>query len=197
MISSYNLASGLEIFKALSSELRVQIYRTVSENEGINLRQLAHELRIPMSTLSPHMQLLRNSELIYLIEQNTPQGKQKCCYLKNRSEQFAITVTTPQNNIRTARSEIPLGCYTDFSVTPTCGLASRTAFIGKLDQPRAFTLMERYQANILWFRTGYLEYVLPNPLPPAAGSNKFPFPSKSVPNLHRPITITLRISASP
>lgn len=166
MITSYNLANGLPVFKALGSDLRVQIYQAIRKNEGTNIKQLSHELRMPMSTLSPHLQILKESGLIYLIDESTSQGKQKCCFLRNQLEQIAVDIIPPKKRFLTSRIEVPLGHYTDFSIVPPCGLATRTAFIGgSLDQPKSFADPERYHASILWFQNGYLEYALPNPVP--------------------------------
>lgn len=57
---------------------------------------------------------------------------------------------------------ITMGHYTDFQVTPTCGLATTEKIIGYFDDPRYFWDVDRVNANILWFTKGYIEYKLPN-----------------------------------
>ena len=52
-----------------------------------------------------------------------------------------------------------------YEVYPTCGLASATALIGEVDDPRYFTHPDRYNADILWFTKGYVEYAIPNFIP--------------------------------
>ncbi|MBO6292636.1 MAG: hypothetical protein J6N51_10345 [Selenomonas sp.] len=59
-------------------------------------------------------------------------------------------------------TEIPIGQYSDFSITPTCGLATPEELIGKVDDPSFFDDPRRSQAGILWFSTGFVEYRLPN-----------------------------------
>lgn len=166
MITSYHLTNGLPVFKALGSELRVKIYNTIGQKEGTNIKQLSRELRIPMSTLSPHLRILKESGLIYLIDESTSQGKQKCCYLRNRLEQIAVEIMPPKERTFICKEEVPIGTYMDFNIVPPCGIASRTAFIGRLDQPKYFADPGRYHGSVLWFQTGYLEYALPNPVPP-------------------------------
>lgn len=61
---------------------------------------------------------------------------------------------------------MPVGMYTDCSVQPTCGLASKEGILGCPDDPRSFYLPERSSAALLWFsEAGYVEYRFPNPMP--------------------------------
>ena len=48
---------------------------------------------------------------------------------------------------------------------PTCGMASASALIGEVDDTRYFAHPDRYNADILWFTKGYVEYVIPNFIP--------------------------------
>jgi predicted transcriptional regulator len=63
---------------------------------------------------------------------------------------------------------MPIGGYTSVNVQPTCGLASPTSLIGFLDDPLSFYEPERIQAGLVWFRSGYLEYMFPYRLPKSA-----------------------------
>ena len=57
---------------------------------------------------------------------------------------------------------VPIGQYTDFEITPTCGLATTEKIIGYFDDTRSFLDSQRVAANILWFTQGFVEYKLPN-----------------------------------
>jgi predicted transcriptional regulator len=63
---------------------------------------------------------------------------------------------------------MPIGAYVDAVVSPTCGIASETGIIGHLDDPGTFYDPDRVQAQLLWFRHGYVEYRFPNRLPSGA-----------------------------
>ena len=52
------------IFKALGSPVRVKILRLIQEKEGLNIKQLAQNLQLPVTTLSPHLVLLEEAGLI-------------------------------------------------------------------------------------------------------------------------------------
>ncbi|MEJ5203471.1 MAG: transcriptional regulator, partial [Anaerolineales bacterium] len=63
---------------------------------------------------------------------------------------------------------MPIGHYMDCQVAPTCGLASETGIIGLLDDPASFYEPAHVNAQLIWFRKGYVEYRFPNRLPPRA-----------------------------
>ena len=52
--------------------------------------------------------------------------------------------------------------YCNYSVYPTCGLATTHNIIGEFDDPRYFGAPERVNAGILWFTHGSIEYRIPN-----------------------------------
>ncbi|MGN1144877.1 MAG: transcriptional regulator, partial [Acetatifactor sp.] len=58
------------------------------------------------------------------------------------------------------------GYFTSCSIAPTCGLSTPSKIIGSLDDVKAFTFPEHFDAGILWFGSGYVEYGLPNHLLP-------------------------------
>ncbi len=159
-----SLDAQFSVFQALSSDLRIRILKQILAHRGINLRQTAQQLGLSMSTLSPHIAKLEECGLIYILDVPASHGMQKCCY--PAMDQIAIDFTQDAaRHSRLYRAEIPVGGYSDFSVAPTCGLATEHAFLGHLDEPRLFTHPDRRKARILWFTTGYVEYLLPNFIP--------------------------------
>lgn len=61
-------------------------------------------------------------------------------------------------------TEVPVGQFTNFSVKPSCGLADRNGYIGKVDNPSYFMDPHRMDAGMVWWNDGFLEYQLPNHL---------------------------------
>ncbi|MCD8074708.1 MAG: helix-turn-helix domain-containing protein [Lachnospiraceae bacterium] len=160
MTSPVTLKEQLPLFQALSSELRIQILKLIAANSGISLKQIAAILKIPLSTLSPHINKLIACGLIRVEEEAASHGMQKCCY--PRTTQILVDFGDAGNRLPLYQAEIPIGQYSDFNVTPTCGLATANSFLGALDEPRLFAHPESQKAGILWFTTGYVEYILPN-----------------------------------
>ena len=60
---------------------------------------------------------------------------------------------------------MPVGGYSESRVDPTCGLAGEDGLIGFLDDPSSFFEPGRLGAQLVWFRSGYLEYRFPNRVP--------------------------------
>lgn len=165
MLNSYNLSNGLPIFKAFSSEIRVRLFQYITRNEGRNIRQIAQAMQMPVTSLTPHLQVLEQCGLVRTIETATAHGKQKCCFTISGMDSLEICLHMGNPECSTYIMELPVGSYSDFSVTPTCGLASTSSFIGQLDEPRYFAHPAHQEAGILWFTTGYVEYILPCFLP--------------------------------
>lgn len=165
MISSYNLENGLPVFQALASEIRIQILNLISQQDGITPKEISVLLNIPVSTLTPHLHILSDCGLILIKDAVTEHSRKKHCHLMPDLEQLMISLDVAAPAHPVYRAEVPIGSYGSFSVTPTCGLATPTSFIGLLDQPRYFAHPGRTQAEILWFSSGYIEYVLPNFIP--------------------------------
>lgn len=154
----------LPLFQTLSSELRIQIMKLILSRSGINLKQIAKHMGLSMSTLSPHISKMEECGLLRIVDVPASHGIQKCCY--PNMEQILIDFTrVAANQIRVYQAEIPVGSFSDFSVTPTCGLATELSFLGQVDEPRQFAHPDRRKARILWFTTGYVEYLLPNFIP--------------------------------
>lgn len=59
-------------------------------------------------------------------------------------------------------TDLKIGHFTDFSVRPTCGLATEKNIVGKSDDPKYFLDSERVDAALLWFSEGFVEYKIPN-----------------------------------
>lgn len=158
------LSAQLPVFQALSSDLRIGILKKIAAHRGMNLKQISKEMGLPMSTLSPHIAKLEECGLISIADIPASHGIQKCCF--PNAEQIVIDFTKEaEKHSMIYQAEIPVGSYADFSVTPTCGLATESMFLGQLDEARLFAHPERRRARILWFTTGYVEYFLPNFIP--------------------------------
>ncbi len=125
---------------------------------------ISKKLHIPPSTLAPHMQILKEANLITIVD--SALSSHKNCYVPDRISQFMVDMSffIKGESLR-YQSSIPVGYYSNFQVTPPCGMASSTRFLGQLDEPRYFSQLTRNQADIIWFTTGYLEYPLPNYIP--------------------------------
>lgn len=127
-MKSCSVSDGLAIFKALGSPVRVQILRLIQEKEGLNIKQIAQSLKLPVTTLSPHLNLLAEAGLIEFRDEALTHGTQKCCYFAKDWDQLLINMALSGPALQIYSAEIGVGHFSDFSVTPTCGLATSTSF---------------------------------------------------------------------
>ena len=64
MLHIKTLDEGLEIFKALGSDIRIQIIKTLLANSGMNMNELASSLNITNSALTSHIKKLEDCGLV-------------------------------------------------------------------------------------------------------------------------------------
>lgn len=167
MLHVKNLDEGLEIFKALGSELRINIIKLLQENHEMNMNELATSLGITNGALTSHIKKLEESGIIQVMTERGSHGNQKVC--KVAVDKIVVDVESEENeeDQNIYNTEIKVGHYSDYDVYPTCGLATSQSIVGEVDDPRYFSHPDRINAGILWFTKGYIEYMIPNLLPSA------------------------------
>ena len=144
---------------ALSSPTRIQILKLLYYN-SYNVGEIAAKLQIPASSAALHIRTLENANLINTKLQPGSRGSMKLCSRKNDCVKIYLSGIDPNIN-RVQTVAMPIGFFSDCSVSPTCGIASETAQIGFDDRPDSFFLPARIGAQILWTSSGYVEYKFP------------------------------------
>ncbi len=163
MLHITSLNDGLEIFKALGSDVRVQILNILLENNNMSMNELASRLNITNGALTGHIKKLESSGLISTSSESAGHGNQKICSV--HLDKILIDLEKPEDFQNIYNTELKVGHYSSYNICPTCGLASSKALIGEVDDARYFEHPDRYNADILWFTKGYVEYVIPNFIP--------------------------------
>lgn len=163
MLHITSLTDGLEIFKALGSDVRVEILNILLENNNMSMNELASRLNITNGALTSHIKKLESSGLITTSSESAGHGNQKICSV--HLDKILIDLEKEADFANVYNTELRVGHYSNYSICPTCGLASSKALIGEVDDPRYFEHPDRYNADILWFTKGYVEYVIPNFIP--------------------------------
>lgn len=163
MLHITSLNDGLEIFKALGSDVRVQILNILLENNNMSMNELASRLNITNGALTGHIKKLESSGLISTLSESAGHGNQKICSV--HLDKILIDLEKPEDFQNVYNTELKVGHYSSYNICPTCGLASSKALIGEVDDARYFEHPDRYNADILWFTKGYVEYVIPNFIP--------------------------------
>ncbi len=163
MIHITELNEGLEVFKALGSEVRIQILNILLENGHMSMNQLASQLNITSGALTGHIKKLEDCGLITISNQVMGHGNQKIYSIKQ--DKLLVDFEKPIDDMNTFNTQIKVGQFTSHNVSPTCGLATSKSLIGELDDIRYFDHPNRFQADIIWFTKGYVEYTIPNLIP--------------------------------
>ncbi|WP_199620043.1 ArsR/SmtB family transcription factor [Paenibacillus alkalitolerans] len=159
MIHIKELKSGLNIFKALSSEIRIEILELLAAHNSLNLNEISEKLGITNGAVSMHIKKLEECGLIDITTAVGKHGIQKLCYLNEDLLTVELRNTEPENIYEV---DIKVGHYSDYQAHPTCGLATKDAIIGEFDDPRYFADPQHINASIIWMSKGYLEYRIPN-----------------------------------
>ncbi|MDU1847733.1 MAG: winged helix-turn-helix transcriptional regulator [Niallia nealsonii] len=159
MIHIKDLRSGIPIFKALSSEIRVEILSLLTKNGSLNLNEIAQKLNLSNGAVTMHIKKLEESGIIDVSTAVGKHGIQKICYLNEN----LLTVELQNNKSENYYEyEIKVGHYCDYLAEATCGLATKDSIIGEFDDPRYFADPEHIKAGIVWLTKGFLEYRIPN-----------------------------------
>lgn len=163
MLHITSLNDGLEIFKALGSDVRIEILNILLENNNMSMNELASRLNITNGALTSHIKKLESSGLITTASESAGHGNQKICSV--HLDKILIDLEKQEDFQNVYNTELRIGHYSDYEICPTCGIASNQNIIGSVDDSRYFEHPERYNADILWFTKGYVEYVIPNFIP--------------------------------
>ena len=146
---------------ALSTELRLNIIKLL-QAEKLSCLELSKQLGYPLSTISANVKILEAAQLILTETIPAKNGYQKICsivysdihiyfaeYLKRRPSESIYEIV------------VPIGSYMDCHVFPTCGFVSKSAGVSKTDDAAEFFHPLRLEAELIWFRKGWLEYKIP------------------------------------
>lgn len=163
MLHIKSLDEGLELFKALGSDIRIDIIKLLLANHNMNMNELASALSITNGALTSHIKKLEDCGIISISSESGGHGNQKNCTVC--LDKILVDMTPQGDDDSVYKTNIKVGHYSNFSIFPTCGLASSSSLIGQVDDARYFTHPDRYQADIVWFTKGYVEYIIPNFIP--------------------------------
>lgn len=163
MIHITSLDDGVELFKALGSDVRIQILKILLENDRMSMNQLATQLNLSNGALTGHIKKLEECGLISTSNESASHGNSKLCSVIQ--DKIVIEIEKPLDLANVSTTDIKVGQFSKYDICPTCGLANSASVIGEIDDARYFAHPDHFNADILWFTKGYVEYALPNLVP--------------------------------
>lgn len=147
------------ISDALSSEVRRKVLRLLCE-KSYSVFELSRATGVSMSTMSFHLKMLRDAGLIKMLPAPNNRGNEK--NVSQNCERILLTFDAGKKGEKNLFTfDIPLGSYFSFDVTPPCSLMSSRGKIDELDQTAAFYSPKRFEARLVAFSQGHLEYRVP------------------------------------
>ena len=162
MLYFRSISEAENVFKALSTPMRLKIMEMIYKDYSMSMNDLAESLGLTNGAISMHVSKLEEAGLVRIKITSGKRGAMKI--VRPRYDRLMIDLAPAKEAKHCYIDDIRIGYYTTCHGTPTCGLATNKDIIGSLDDPRVFSFPERFQAGILWFASGYVEYNLPNHL---------------------------------
>ena len=122
-----NATDGLEVLKGLSSSVRISILKLLHSRAPLNVNEISDALSLPQSTVATNVQVLESCDLIRTETVKATKGQQKICAA--RFDEIVLRFDDYDLKTRSNVIELsmPLGLYTNCSVSPPCGLCSSEA----------------------------------------------------------------------
>lgn len=154
---------AVEISKVIANEHRMNILKILSTGPH-NVNELAEKLGLPFSTTAVNVKKLEDVNLI-ITELVPGRGTQKIN--SKNYDRIVIDLFTEdkEKDKNVITIDMPIGEYVDCQAEPSCGLVGDTDYIGIQDDPRSFYEPGRREAQLLYFRLGFVEYRYPNRIP--------------------------------
>ena len=135
MLHIKKLDEGVELFKALGSELRINILKLLLEHKEMNMNELATRLGITNGALTSHIKKMEEVGLITVLSERGGHGNQKLCRVGLDKILVDIQQDGDGGEENICETEIPIGHYSDYQIYPTCGLATTSELVGQVDDP--------------------------------------------------------------
>lgn len=167
MLHVKSIDDGVELFKALGSDIRINILKLLLKEKELSMNEIAAKLSITNGALTSHIKKLEENGLIKVAIERGTHGNQKLCSIALDKILIDVESKEMQDNNHIYNAEVKVGHYANYEIYPTCGLSTAEHLIGEVDDPRYFAHPDRIDAGILWFTRGYIEYIIPNLLPDA------------------------------
>ena len=149
------------IFHALSTPLRLKILRMLS-GKGYYINEIADLLGIPASTAALNVRVLEEAGMIMTSPVPGNHGTAKLCSRLIGQLQLNMPGSIMSSGCQVTY-DAPIGSYSDCELHGiNCGLVSEEGYIGQNIQPGSFFDPDHIKAQLLWFRSGYVEYRISN-----------------------------------
>jgi predicted transcriptional regulator len=152
---------NIPFFEALASPVRIRVIHYLSQKDA-NIKELAKAAGVSSAIMTSHIKKLEEVGIVKSLHSGRTG---KLCSLHNTN--FSLKFPTFGRDSQYSYDvSIPVGHYTAAEVEATCGISDQYQVIYVSDDPRALFDVRRFDAQIVWFAKGYVEYTVPNYVTP-------------------------------
>ena len=131
MLYFRSVGEAENVFKALSTPMRVKIMEMIYEDDSLSMNDLAEALGLTNGAISMHVGKLEEAGLVRIKITSGKRGTMKI--VRPRYDRLMIDLAPVKEARRCYTDDIRVGYYTACHATPTCGLATGKEIIGSLD----------------------------------------------------------------
>lgn len=151
----------IKLAKALSSPVRVKILKLLLYS-SLNVKEIALALNQPISSTALNINLLEQAGLLLTEVSYNSSGKARPCH--RSCDKIEITLF---DQIKEAEREkqtkfeysIPIGSFSSYdNIVAPCGMTGKKNFLGLDDDISLFFSPLRFEAALMWFSKGSVEY---------------------------------------
>ncbi|MBQ3572849.1 MAG: ArsR family transcriptional regulator [Clostridia bacterium] len=157
-----------KISRALASKERLEIL-TLLINKSMNIGEIARKLKLPKSSVSNHISIMEDAEILYVSTQQGNKRHLKMCSKQLNEFLIDFAEADTESKQQGFSMEIPVGLFSEANISAPCGMyvpaeKNSNHIDAKLaaDNPNLFFDPRRAQAELLWFTDGYISYSVPN-----------------------------------
>ncbi|SEC75369.1 transcriptional regulator [Paenibacillus sp. GP183] len=156
----------IRVTHALSTDLRIKMIQLLN-SKRMNVNEIAEALDIPVSTAASNVKVLEQAKLIETEFLPASRGAMKVCSRTYDDINIKLNslIYERVDGKHCYEIEMPIGSFTSCEVSPTCGMINDEKAIIPEDSPAGFFHPNRFTAQLIWLRKGYLEYRYPLDLP--------------------------------
>lgn len=162
MLYLSSLEDAGKVCKALSADMRLEILKLLYEQPEQSMNDLATTLGLTNSAITMHVGKLEEVGLVKIRKVAGKRGTMKL--VSPCHERLIFDLSSGPFGATSFQDDVKIGYFTACNVAPSCGMAAPSKLIGAVDDSSAFTFPEHFNADILWFSRGFVEYGLPNHL---------------------------------
>ena len=112
MLHIKSIDEGRNVFKALGSDIRIDIVKVLLNENGLSMNELAERLKITNGALTSHIKKLEEAGIVRVSSDSSGHGNQKVCSVHLDKILFELQEKPQNENVYT--SDIKVGFFSDY-----------------------------------------------------------------------------------